>query len=283
MNTPISAFRRRVYLLLCGLMLAPVLSIAGILDFLTSSNDLEAVTVTDMTPAGSLRRAPTPSNPVYFVAISAGFRDLGGMKGGEKPVARDLVNKTVLKALAKQGYLPVTGDQKPEIALVWAWGTLNAVFSPMAPSTMQLNHRQMVRFLGGEKLGFGSRHEDAFAEHSLMMGLVRGGDVDKLYDVARDDLYIAIISAYDLHLDEGKKPEMLWNTRISCPARGFWLPEAMPAMLAIATPFIGRETTKPVWVRATDKFRPEIQLGDPKIVEYIEQGRPSIIEVGPSK
>ena len=262
-------------------MLAPVFSSAGILDFLFSKNELEAVTVTDMTRQGALRRLPTPENPVYFEAISAGFRGLGGAKAGEKPIAREVVNETMLKVLAKQGYLPAGPNRQPDLILAWAWGTYNVQRSPF--SNLQVNHHAMARFLGGEKVGFGSTFDNAFPELSLTTGLVRGGDMDHLADVARDDLYIAIVSAYDVKLADPKTPVLLWTTRISTPARGYWLPEALPAMLVMAAPHIGRETTKPVWVRATEAFRPEVHLGDPTILEYIEHADPKIIEVGPSR
>jgi hypothetical protein len=281
MKTPSSAARRLGWLLFGGLMLAPVLATAGILDLLTSKNELEAITVTDMTKAGSLRRSPTPEHPVYFVAVSAGYRDLGGIKAGDKPVPRQVVNQTMLKVLAKQGYLPAIGDQVPDIVIVWSWGTLYAELSPL--SSMQVNHQQMVRFMGGAKFGLGALHDQAFPEQTLMPGLTFGGDVGRLADVARDDLYMAVINAYDVRLSDDKGPVLLWNTRISCPSRGAWLPDAMPAMLAMAAPHIGRETTKPVWVRATEKFRPEVQLGDPKVVEYIERANPKVIEIGPSR
>lgn len=281
MKTPSGAFRRLDCFLLCGLVLAPVLSPAGILDFLVSKNDLEAVTVTEMTREGSLCRLPTPENPVYFVPVSAGFVSLGAAKAGEKPVSRETVNQTMMKVLAKQGYLPAAPDQQPDVILAWTWGTYNVVVSPL--SNLQENHLAMARFLGGDKLGLGSARDNAFPEYGLMPGLAGGGDLYYLSDVARDDLYIAVVSAYDVTLADSKTPVLLWKTRISTPARGYWLPEALPAMLAMAAPHIGRETTKPVWVRATDKFRPEVQLGDTKILEYIERANPKVIEIGPSR
>ncbi|HTO02266.1 MAG TPA: hypothetical protein VL069_01130, partial [Opitutus sp.] len=209
--------------------------------------------------------------------------DIGGVKAGEKPIVRQEVDKTVLKALAKQGYLPAGAGQEPEIALIWNWGTLNRVVSPFNLGSTPLNHWQIVRFLGGEKFGFSSRRNDAFPEVSLSTGLERGGDLDKLMDVAMDDLYIAVITAYEVKPSDTNEPIRLWHTRIGCPARGFWLPEAMPAMLAIASPFIGRETPKPVWIRATDKFRPDIQLGDAKVMEYIERDAPPVMQLGNSQ
>ncbi len=62
----------------------------------------------------------------------------------------------------------------------------------------------------------------------------------------------------------------MWLTKISCPSRGLALPEALPAMLAIAGPNIGRETAKPVWVKAAEQFRTEVKIGDPSVVEYLD-------------
>src|SRR3954468_19150375 len=91
---------------LVGLLFVPVVCHGNILDFLVSRNDLETVTVTDVTSAGSLLRKPAPDHPLYYTAVSAGYYDLGGIKAGEKPISRQTVDSTMLKILAKQGYLP---------------------------------------------------------------------------------------------------------------------------------------------------------------------------------
>ena len=104
-----------------------------------------------------------------------------------------------------------------------------------------------------------------------------GGEAQNFIDAASDDYFVAVISAYDAKLVDLKHAQLLWNTRISCPSRGFWLPDAFPAMLAIASPYIGRETAKPVWVRATERFKPEIILGDLKMVEYLESNQSAVI------
>jgi len=283
MKLPRQSGRRHHCRFLASLLLAPALSPAGILDFFYPDRDLQTITVTDFAPAAGLRRAPTPEDPVYYVAVSGGYRDLGGIKAGEKPIARDVVNKTMLKALAKQNYLPATEEHGADIVLVWTWGTFNRVLSPLLDVPAQLNRRQMLRFLGGDKLGLTSRFNDQLSHEMLLPGLLMNGvDAHNLSDAATDDLFFAVITAFDALPGKDNRPVVLWNTRISCPARGFWLPEAMPAMLAIAHPYIGRETSKPVWVSATEKFKPDIILGDTKLVEFIESGKPTVIELGPS-
>lgn len=262
-----------------------VASAGNILDFLFPPRDLEAITVTDFTAEGSLLRLPTPDKPVYYTAISAGYRDLGGLKGGEKPIARQIVDRTMLKILAKQGYLPAREGQRPDIVLAWTWGTLNVERSPEFNGySARLNERQMLRFLGGAKLGLVSQNRsDPFPEPMLLPGLLDcTAEGRNLSDVASDDLFVATVAAYAVELNASKHAVLLWNTRISCPSRGFWLPDALPAMLAIGGPFIGRETNKPVWIRATDKFKPDIKLGDPKLIEYLEHQQSTVVKVGPS-
>lgn len=284
MKTPAVSFRSGCVVLI-GLFFAPLVSSAGILDFLFPANDLETITVTDFTPAGNLLRQPTADHPFYYVAISAGYRDLGGIKAGEKPISRQLVDQTMLKILAKQGYLPAAPGQRPDVVLAWTWGTLNVeIFHGGNGSVVRrVNERQLLRFLGGAKLGLISAHGDPFPEQTLQAGLIPlGGAARDLVEASTDDLYIAAISAYAVDSRDPKHPALLWNTRISAPSRGFWMPDALPAMLAIASPYVGRETNKPVWIRATEKFKPEIHLGDMRVVEYLEKTPAAVVVVGPS-
>ncbi|MEO7599856.1 MAG: hypothetical protein ABIV50_13045 [Opitutus sp.] len=272
--------------LICGLLLAPQISRAGFRDFFFPKTELETVTVTDMSPTGSLRRTPTAANPVYYAAVSGGYRSLGAPKPGEKPVARGAVTDTMMKVLAKRGYLPASAGQRVDLVLVWTWGTLNAAryVDPQRGYTVVQNRQTLMRFMGSDKLGMGNTRDQTFSGQFLIPGLVYyGNDQQRLYDTASEDLYIAVITAYDPTSKDPKNPIKLWTTRVACPSRGFWLDEALPGMLAIAGPFIGRDTEKPVWVRATDKFRPDIQLGDTKLVEYLESKSQSVVAVGVTK
>ncbi len=254
-------------------------------DFFFPGGELQAITVTDFTAAGRQRRLPTPSEPVYYAAVSAGYRDFGGVMAGERPISREVVNKTVLKVLAQQGYLPTDANHRPEIILLWSWGTLNAEKLSSGPNgyTAHLNQSQMVSFLGGYKLGLAPAFVDPFFRETLAPGLFHfGSDAQNLLGAAEDNCYVAVIAAYDLKLRDPKHGVLLWNTRISCPARGFWLPDALPGMLAIASPYIGRDTPRPVWVRATDKYKPEVKLGDLKLLEYLESNQAPVLSAGPS-
>lgn len=269
----------------CCCPFAPAASFSDRIDSLFPSAELQAITVTDYTSAGRLRRQPSPASPVYYMAVSTGYRDFGGSVAGEHMIPRQIVNDTMLKVLAKQGYLPAAPNQTPDLMLLWTWGTLNTERLNFYPNGThpQVNERQILRFLGGDKLGLKSMHDDPFPELTLAPGLIHeGAEASRFRDAASDDYFIAVIAAYDFKLRDPEHSQMLWNTRISCPSHGFWLPDAFPGMLAIATPYIGHETAKPVWIRATDQFKPEVRLGDLQVVEYLENNKTAVIDAGRS-
>jgi len=268
----------------CCLALVSSSYAADFLDFLLPRHELEAITLTDVTPLGRERRQPTPDAPLYYVAVSAGYREFGSPIPGEHMISRPLANDTILKTLAKRGYLPAALNQRPDLVLVWTWGTFNAERALVFPGgyTPQIHDQRILRFLGGDKLGLISNYNDPFPELSLSPGLFyKSGPERKFLDASTDDYFVAVIAAYDPNVTDLKHAKLLWSTRVSCPSRGFWLPDAFPGMLAIAGPYIGRETTKPVWVRATEQFKPEVRLGDLKVVEYLESNKSAIIDAGP--
>ena len=274
---------RRLIALVCFAFLGVLpTSRAGLLDFLFGKHEIEVITITDMTPEGRLLRRPTPEHPTYYVAASLGFRDLGGVMGGEKEPPKEDVLRLLSKVLAKQGYLPATNQSPPPtLVLMLAWGTLNADLeygmNPDLPP-VQRNRQQILKFLGGYKMGFSDRDFDPLVPS---LGGLSFMDFDsrQLYEITSEDFYVAIISAFDLAALTKKQKKMLWTTRVSCPSRGFWLPDVLPAMMAISGPSIGREMTRPTWVNASDKFKPDVQIGDPVLVEYLDKGLFPVVDV----
>lgn len=249
--------------------------------------DLYVVTATDMAPAGAHRSHPTADHPVYYFPVSSGFHDFGGLIAGDKLPSKDAVNRVVMRVLAGQGYKPATDRQPPELLIMWTWGTMRV--DRVASGSMDLpdpqaNRFQMLHFLGADKVGLGtggpSPSPDAFGNSPGLSFL--SADADALSQLSEDDLYVIAIRAYDYRDAEHKKHTLVWTTKISCPSRGFWLPEAMPAMLAIAAPYIGRDTPTPVRVHASDQFRPEVTIGDPTLVQFLDRS-PSAPAPAPAK
>jgi hypothetical protein len=256
-------------LVLCSALL-PAASARSLLDYILPTDPLEVITVTDTTRTGALLRPASPGNPVFYLAISMGCRDFGGLIAGDKLPPTQEVIETMTKVLAKQGYLPATDAHPPTLLLVWTWGTMNVETNPGYLSSLQINHSQLLRFMGAYKVGLVSQTAEAFPENMLAPGLsIMSSDARTLNDLAKGNLYVAAIAAYDYQAATREESKLLWTTKISCPSRGYWMPEVLPSMLAIAGPNIGRETARPVVINVTDKFKPDIAIGNPTVVEYL--------------
>jgi hypothetical protein len=255
---------------------AEPLSAASILDWIFPKHDVQVVTVTDTTPAGALRRPVSPASPAYYAAVNAGYRDFGGIIAGEKIPPKDEVVKTIVKVLAKQGYLPSSDAHAPSLLLVWTWGTMNTdrfyTGSTEEPDGRQINRNQLLRFMGAYKLGLITKEPDPFRQDTLLPGAwIRDADSEMISDLASEDLYVIAISAYDYAAALRQEKTLLWMTKISCPSRGLSMPQTLPAMLALAAPHIGRETAKPVMVKGSEEFKAEVKIGDPTVVEFLEK------------
>jgi hypothetical protein len=259
---------------------APVLH-AGFLDWLLH-HDVQVITSTDTTPTGALLRAPSPSDPVYYLAMSVGYRDFGGAIAGDKlPVPQEMI-RTIVRVLAKDGFLPADANHPPTQFIIFAWGTLYTdimqnPWNPDMPGT-QLNRWQMLRFLGGDKLGLVPDYPDPWLDQQ-MPGLTRfNPSAEAISSVAGDNLYVVALAGYEFPMQQPKHPKLLWRTKISCPSRGLVLADTLPTMLAIAAPYIARDTREPVWVNASDKFKPDVRIGNPKVEEYLDSVPVPVLE-----
>lgn len=260
---------------LLALAALPVAARAGLWELIRGYRELEVITVTDVAGKGALLPPADPAHPQYYVASSLGYRELGAYRAGTtEPPNKDVIH-LISAELAKQGYFPSTAQSAPpSLLLVYAWGTLNAEkFYGADPSfpPQQLNKGQIVRFLGGHKVGI--RREDFGPLAELGGGLQRYNfQASNILDVASEDFYVIVVSAYDLEAALKKKHQPpLWITRIAAPSLGFDLGAVLPAMLAIGGQQFGRDTPQPVWINASDKFKPNVRMGEIQLLEYLNK------------
>lgn len=241
-------------------------------------HEVQVITSTDTTPAGALLRPASPSNPVYYTAVVTGYHEFGANAGDEKlPAPQDAV-QVIVRVLAEGGYLPANAQHRATQAIMFTWGTLHPDVSPnLANPDMpgsQLNYSSTMRFLGGDKVGL-TADRPGEEPGSLLPGLTSfDPDATAISHVARESLYVVALAGFEYPVAQAKHPKLLWRTKVCCPATGLLLANTLPTMLEIAAPNIGRETRRPVWVNASDKFKPEVRIGDPKFEGYLGSSRP---------
>ena len=236
-------------------------------------HDVEVIVDTDIMPEGAKLPPASMEHPVYYVGVSLGYRDLGGLIAGDKLPSKETMYDWIAKALGKQGYLPADAVHPPTQVVVFTWGSLYVQwFSGNPDMPVQMNRGQLLRFLGGEKLGLISKYP-TFPEIEFVPELfyLRPA-AEKFRTAASDDLYMAVLLGYDFRAAAHKERRLLWRTRIACPSRGLVMADTLPTMLSIAAPLIARETEVPAWIRASDKYKPVVRIGNPVVEEYLDSG-----------
>lgn len=260
---------------------------AGILDWILPKHDVQVIAVTDTTPAENLRRMPTARDPQYYVLVNGGYRDFGGIIAGDKVPQKRAMVQAIANVLSKQNYLPATKAHPPSLLLICMWGTMYRETLPsMNPDLpdQQTNRNQLLRFLGGYKLGLVAKDpQDDLMTPYLPGALFHTADMDMIDELSSEDLYVIAIGAFDFDALKRKQKVLLWTTKISCPATGLQMDETMPTMLALAAPYLGRETKVPVSISATDHFKPDVRVGAPRFIEYLEKNPVPVIDAPSAK
>lgn len=232
----------------------------------------DVIVSTDTTAAGRALTHPTPQQPAYYLGVSLG-RKLGSIPGDHEPDVKKL-NRFVADVIAKQGYLDARpGAHEPALFLVIQWGYLK-------PGSQDL-----LWFLG-----YDSR-QDVAAPTEIPGQLgpeiwrrdFRSHEIETIMDVAKDDIYGIIVTAFEFKSASTAQPIAYWQTRIGLPANGKSMAQALPAMLAAAGPAIGRMSDKPVLLDVDHARDGRVNLGELQIIEIVKDLPPPDTTAGEKK
>lgn len=230
------------------------------------------ITNTDVLPSEKPIPAPTPDHPVYYAAVSVGYKDIGPSSAGTTPPPNAGVIKALTKILETQGYKLATNKNAAQLVIVYSWGRLSPdkwdLGGTSSVNPIVMNRDQVLSYLGAYKVGLGSAPAAPTDQSFFGPGASAvNTDAALLDQISGQSFYAVSLAAYDVDSAKTNQPQLLWRTRISCPSVGHSMPEVLPTMLTLAAPFIGRETSKPVWINADDHFKPKVEIGEMKVLE----------------
>lgn len=222
----------------------------------------DVIVATDTTEAGKELVLPTPEQPVYYRGMSLGCK-LGAIPGDAIPVERE-VNALVAKVLAQQGYRGARrGVDEPSLFLVVQWGYLK-------PGTDDLYWF----------LGYDYRQDTGAQTHPTLMGPevfrrnMRSRTIETILEGTRTANYGIIVTAFEFKSANSADPVVYWQTRISLPASGKSMQQALPTMILAAGPSIGRPTKTPS-LHSADRARSgTVRLGELNILDVISGPAP---------
>ncbi|HTK76502.1 MAG TPA: hypothetical protein VL371_14650 [Gemmataceae bacterium] len=208
------------------------------------------VVATDMTPEGRKLTPPTPEHPVYYLGTSLGAR-FDTIPGDRLPDVKQM-NLLVARVLAKQGYLYASpGVHDPSLFLVLQWAYLR-----IAPLWF---------------VGYNPKYDHP----------IHPFEVDVMIDTAGPGsfephpCYGIIITAFDFKSARAKHPVVCWQTRITLPAIGKSMAQALPTMIIAAGPAIGHESNLPFLGDADAMPKGHVTVGDLEVVGYEDPPAPA--------
>lgn len=231
--------------------------------------------VAEQTDFGSKLALPTPDHPTYCVAYDGGYIEEGDPIANEKPAAPADVAQALRAALASQGYQPATAQIGPSLALVYHWGLLNHD-SIQIRNGLRLppNLKARIGLVGtstraGEIENFLlTRRMGRTNPEFRIPGFLSIQERDIL-DLAHDDRYFVIVTAYDYAALTHRETKQLWRVKMSTRSAGVAMVDALPAMMRGSASSIGRNLIDTQIVK-TPLIRPgRVEIGTPKVEEFL--------------
>jgi hypothetical protein len=234
----------------------------------------------EVTQAGAAQQLPSAQSPVYYVAQAGGFQGAGSMAGEKTPLS-DAIALHVQKSLRSGGYTEATGEKKPDVAVIYHWGSEqlydsdsvrrralliggDAFANELTEALVrQREHNETQRALTGRhtvlitnahrasRSGlnnvFAARGTTNIgADFAVFSPLERFKQKHEnnamLLEQSFSGIYYVIISAYDYAAMTKGERVLLWRTRMTVDSSGVSFADTMPVLLANAAPYLGKDT-----------------------------------------
>lgn len=225
---------------------------------------LEMTVNTQLTAHGRTLPEASTAQPVYYIAHDSGYRQMGETMG-EHPPPPVKLQEHLIDSLKARGYLPAQPGHPPTLALFFYWGSHNSMDRETAAMFPELQAQQQLEravLIGGdayrkkesERMAFGRTPADNLPQDEYL----RYQELN--------DLYYAVVSAYDYAALARKERKLAWRTTMTVNSTGVSMTESLPVLLASSSFYFGRETREPVAVMREAR-RGTVTLGPLLIIE----------------
>jgi hypothetical protein len=267
--------------------------------------NLDLTVVTEVTDAGKKFPQASPQKPIYYQPVSSGYHPLGDTSAADNAVSKETILRILERSLTANGYLPEKLPEHPAtIAVFYVWGSDNLFVEP-DPDNPTTDSEKVTRnildraaLVGGEKFAaqmlqlFVQANEEAAANTQLpvndpsgevtaiapVMGQDQLDFSNPVYrfkqrnvknaflvDQAVSDCYYVVASAYD-YKELSKRKILLWRTRMTCNSQGVSQEQSLPALIASAGPYFGKEMPEPEILTKRSVREGKVDVGPATVV-----------------
>jgi hypothetical protein len=218
---------------------------------------------------------PTPDHPTYYVAYDAGYIEEGDPIAGEMPPAAAEVAQVLHGTLASKNYLPATAQSMPSVLFIYHWGRLSHD-SMQIRSSFRLEPNLKARLVliattkqAGEIGNYLMNRRMGVTDPAFRVPGFLGIQERDVLDLARDDRYFVIVSAYDYNAFTRREAKLLWRAKMSTRSPGVAMADALPALLREGGSYFGRNLDETQTVRAPLLPEGRVGVGTPKVEEFL--------------
>jgi hypothetical protein len=267
---------------------------------------IDLTVITEMTEIGKKQPPASSAAPVYYIAQSSGYHQMGETISGEHSLKPEDVERLLKRALTPNGFLPASPPaHPPTLAIFYTWGSHNLLVEG-DPDNPTLSGNQIARNLldraalvGGVK--FSEQMLKLFQEASDMAELNRTPPPDPsgaispispalgaaqmdflnpinrfkeadpkneaLFEQFTNDVYYVVASAYDYASLTKKERVLLWRTRMTVAAQGVSQEQTLPTLIVSAAPFFGKDMAEPEILTKRAVPEGQVEIGTATVVE----------------
>ncbi len=214
---------------------------------------------------------PTAEHPAYYVAYNGGYIEAGDPIAGENPPPPSAVASALDQSLASQHYLPATAEHAPSLVLTYHWGLLDRdSFQIRSAFQIQPNLRARIYLVAPKSYAHRmvedimDRRQPGFARIPII-----DPEEQTLLQMAHDNRYFVILSAYDYASVVRGKADLVWRVQMSTDSAGHSMRDALPALLRGAAPYFGRNYNEALTVTPSVVPSGHVEVGTPKVKEFL--------------
>ena len=234
---------------------------------------LDMVVVAETSAAGPKLARPTSAQPVSYLAFDGGYREAGDPIANERPPTPAAVARALRQALAAEGYRPATAQTPPTLLLIYHWGSLNqdslAIRSGM---DIDPNLKARVSLVAGRR--YERQIDDDILQRQISRdlrtrfpsGLFLSDQARDIRQLAQDDRYFVIVTAYDYAALSRHEARQLWRTKMSTRNAGAAMATALPALIQGGGPYFGRDADEPQFVKTPLGPGDQVEPGSPDTI-----------------
>jgi hypothetical protein len=233
---------------------------------------IDIMIVTELTGAGRHAPVGTAAQPVYYAGMDGGLTAVGDTPAGEQVPKAGALAEIMVKSLDASGYRAATKEHPPTIFIHYRWGSYNKLgnIDGSDEGSAPLDDPQLSNLIERAALVGGTRFAVEWMQ-ALKAGTFsyfenKSAKQAFLVQMASDNLYFLIATAYDYAAANEGKQIILWRTKLSTDSQGITMNESLPQMVASAATYIGHETDGPVRLNRAVVKEGVVEVGTPVVV-----------------